>query len=201
MSVIRPLSSSDRPAFIAIMADAFCNDPLIAATLGTRPDLLAPFLSFMFDMTRTMGGRRLGLEQDGRLVGCMLIEPPTRNGPASWMQTLLVGLRFIPLAARLPRSSTALLNRYMVQTRAAAPAARHAYLSMVGVASSCQGQGFGRRLIEAAIIEAKAMSTEGLALDTENPLNVPLYEKLGFNLTARLDLGAFTSFCMYRPAQ
>lgn len=117
------------------------------------------------------------------------------------MQTLLVGLRFAPLAARLPRSSTALLNSYIVQTRAAAPAARHAYLSMVGVASSCQGQGFGRRLIEAALIEAKAMEAEELALDTENPLNVSLYEKLGFNLTARLDLGAFTSFCMYRPAQ
>lgn len=195
---IRALEGSDRGAFVEVMATAFRWDPLIVAAIGERPGALRAFLSFMFDMTKLVGGERLGLFEAERLAGCVLVEPPDGGGIGDRLRMLGAGIRFLPVAVTLPRASTALFNRYLNVTRAAAPGEPHAYLTMVGVNPTHQGKGFGRRLIDAATDAAAKMGAEGVALDTENPVNVPLYEKLGFIQTARLELGPFTSFCMYR---
>lgn len=57
-----------------------------------------------------------------------------------------------------------------------------AYLMAVGVDPTLKGQGLGRALIEDVEAAAAAAGHETLALKTENPANVPLYEHLGFVL-------------------
>lgn len=199
MTSIVPLGQANRAAFVTVMAAAFRDDPLIRATIGQRPAALAAFLSFMFDMTGLMRGQRLGLYQDNQLAGCLLIEPPATSGLGTALRMSLAALRFLPVALRLPAESTRLFNRYVAETRAAAPAEPHAYLTMVGVAPEGQGRGHGRRLVETAVAAARGMDAHGVALDTENAANVTLYERLGFTSTAQLQLGPVTSFCMYRP--
>lgn len=195
---VRPLRTADRGAFIEVMAAAFRWDPLIVAAIGDRPEALRAFLSFMFDMTKLVGGRRLGVFEGEQLAGCLLIEAPDGHGIGDRLRMLGAGIRFLPVALQLPRGSTGLFNRYLTATRAAAPGKPHAYLTMVGVDPRYQGQGLGRLLIDVATDAAAEMGAHGVALDTENPVNVPLYAKLGFIQTARLELGPFTSFCMYR---
>lgn len=198
MMTVRALRASDRGAFMEVMAAAFRWDPLIVAAIGERPEALRAFLSFMFDMTMLVRGRRLGVFEGERLAGCVLVEPPEGRGLVDGLRLVGAAIRFLPVALRLPRTSTALFNRYLNVTRAAAPREPHAYLTMVGVDPRHQGKGFGRVLIEAAADAAAEMGAVGVALDTENPVNVPLYGKLGFIQTVRLELGPFTSFCMYR---
>lgn len=199
MTAVVSLRKDDRAAFMAVMAAAFRNDPLIVATIGNRPAALDVFLSFMFDMTALMEGRRLGLFEESRVTGCLLLEPPAKAGLANGLRMVLAALRFAPVALRIPAASTNLFNRYVAETRAAAPKEPHGYLTMVGVAPDGQGKGRGRRLIEAALAEARNMGAHGIALDTENPANVLVYEKLGFSQIAQLEFGAMTSFCLYRP--
>lgn len=195
---VRALQASDRGAFIEVMTAAFRWDPMIVATIGERPEALRTFLSFMFDMTMLVRGTRLGVFEAGDLAGCALIEPMDGRSFGDRLRMMGAAIRFLPVALRIPGASTALFNRYHTATRAAAPREPHAYLTMVGVDPKHQGKGFGRLLIEAAADAAAEMGAAGVALDTENPANVPLYEKHGFIQTARLELGPFTSFCMYR---
>lgn len=202
---IRDLQPSDKAAFIALMADAFARDPLFGAAFGDRgrPGNKAAtevFLSFLFDMTRIMGGTPRGLFVDGQLAGCSLVEPPAGNRVAQTCRTLASLFRFLPVAIRLPLRTTVLLNSYMKATRAAAPRLPHHYLTLVGVLPERQGQGLGRRLVEDALEQSRRhRRSKGLGLDTENAANATLYSRWGFEMRETVDIGGLTAYCMFRP--
>jgi ribosomal protein S18 acetylase RimI-like enzyme len=184
------------------MASAFAADPLFVATFGRNKAKVRAFLSFMLDMNRLLGGLTKGAFEGDKLAGCMLVEAPE---PPPSVRTIarmvLVLARFLPLALRLSPAKILMLNTYVARTRTTPPTGNFAYLSMVGVDPSHQGRGIGRMLTEQALRQATIWNADGLALDTENPTNVRFYEKLGFRLSERLDLGAFVSFCMYRATR
>lgn len=201
---IRELGSSDRSAFTSVMADAFARDPWIEAALGlasapSSSGRRAAFASFMFDHNRLLGGRPLGLFDGDRLVACALVEPPTSR----WRSTLgmLASLvRFVPVAVRLGTRRTALLNTYLRRTREVAPKVPHHYLAMIGVAPAEQRRGWGKRLLHEVIARAARVPTSlGLALDTENPNNVPMYLHLGFTVAATVALDGARATVMFRP--
>ena len=200
--LIRDLRSGDRADFIAVMAEAFENDPLFLTVFGEREGWerrVASFLSFMFAMNRLMQGTPRGLFVDGRLRACALLEPPASR-LASVAGAFASALRFLPVACRLPKRATAFLNTYTQRTRAAAPRDRHGYLVMVGVRPEAQGHGFGRLLVEDAIARTRAdPRATGVALDTENEANVRLYARWGFRKTVSLDLGDVHAHCMFLP--
>jgi ribosomal protein S18 acetylase RimI-like enzyme len=60
---------------------------------------------------------------------------------------------------------------------------RHVHLNMVGVRTTAQGRGVGRRLIE-YVQEMSVQDPEsvGVTLSTEDERNVPLYEYLGYEV-------------------
>ncbi len=194
------LKDDQRGRAINLMASAFASDPLFRATFKGS-DQTRAFVAFMLDMNRLLGGQAIGAFEEGRLVGCVLIEAPAPARSITYMAKMaIVLIRFMPLALRLSVRSIATLNTYFVRTRAAPPSRLYAYLAMVGVAPEQQGRGMGRVLIKEAERRAGAWGADGIALDTENSANVPFYEKLGFKLGQQIDLQAFTSFCMYRMA-
>lgn len=201
---IRDLHGGDRADFIAVMARAFEADPLFLVAFGARgaggrERQVQSFLSFMFDMNRLMRGTPRGLFVDGRLVACVLVEPPVSR-LASVAGAFASALRFLPVAVMLPIRATAFLNTYTKRTRAAAPRDPHGYLAMVGVLSRAQGRGFGRRLVDDAITRTRAdPDATGIALDTENEANVRLYERWGFRTRAVLDLGGVHAHCLFLP--
>jgi GNAT superfamily N-acetyltransferase len=57
------------------------------------------------------------------------------------------------------------------------------YLSIVGVATSAQGQGVGGRLIRATLAEADQIGAPSF-LETFSQRNVALYERLGYSVVA-----------------
>jgi ribosomal protein S18 acetylase RimI-like enzyme len=61
------------------------------------------------------------------------------------------------------------------------------YVMMVGVATELQGQGFGRKLIGAAIEKTEREGLH-LYLETETEENVKMYEHFGLRLLKRITL-------------
>ena len=201
---IRELAGTDRSGFVTLMSAAFARDPWIEAALGPATDpsasgRRAAFASFMFDHNRLQGGRPLGVFDGERLVGCALLEPPLSRWRAG-LGLLASLLRFVPVALRLGARRTARLNAYLLRTRAVAPRAPHHYLAMIGVAPDQQRRGRGQQLLREVIAQAaRVPASHGVALDTENPDNVPLYQRLGFAVTATVELDGAHATAMFRP--
>ena len=204
---IRALSHRDRSAFVSVIGAAFVDDPLFVALLGHGASRVAAsqryaLVGYLFDMNHSVDGTARGLFVDGRLVGAMLVEPPPRSRLLAVIGLLAAAARYVPVSLRLGSRPSKRLNDYFRDTRAAAPRAPHHYLAMVGVRSDRQGLGFGRRLVEDAIAQARSHARSiGLALDTENPDNVRIYARWGFvegEVVALDDLRAYT---MFRPRE
>lgn len=201
---IRALGADDRSAFVAVMSAAFARDPWIEVALGiadapASSNRRAAFASFMFDHNRLLGGQPLGLFDGDRLIACALLEPPASRWRIG-LGMLASLLRFAPIALRLGARRTARLNAYMLRTRAVAPKAPHHYLAMIGVAPDAQRRGWGKRLMHEVIARADRVPVSlGLALDTENPDNVPLYRRWGFAVTATVELDGARATAMFRP--
>lgn len=201
---IRELAAGDRSAFVAVMSAAFAHDPWIEAALGrsgapSSAGRRSAFMSFMFDYTRLLGGCRLGLFDGGRLVACALLESPSPR----WRTVLGMfasAIRFAPVAMRLGVRRTARVNAYVQRTRRVAPSAPHHYLTMIGVTPSEHRRGWGKQMMQALIARAEGVPTScGLALDTENPDNVPIYQRWGFVITASVQLDVVCATAMLRP--
>jgi GNAT superfamily N-acetyltransferase len=200
---IRELAAGDRSAFVAVMSAAFAHDPWIETALGpagapSSAGRRSAFLSFMFDHTRLLGGSPLGLFDGDRLVACALLESPTPR----WRTVLGMvasAVRFAPVAMRLGARRTARLNAYVQRTRQIAPSAPHHYLTMIGVTPSEHRRGWGKQLMQALIARAEGVPTScGLALDTENPDNVPIYQRWGFVITGSVELDVVCATAMFR---
>lgn len=67
------------------------------------------------------------------------------------------------------------------------PSEAFIHLWYVGVFTDQQGKGLGSAMIKKVLIDA-ASQNKSVYLETSNPKNFPLYEKLGFEMLA--DLGS-----------
>lgn len=173
---------------------------LYPGSRSEREEVMRPFMSFMFDATGLRGDLRLGLFRDGVLAACALIDRPSPGFVRTSAGQVLTMLRFLPMTLGLSRAQIGFLNRYMLETRRAAPKSAHHYLAMIGVDPDFQGQGLGRQML-ARIIDVAEHDpvSAGVALDTENEANRAFYHRLGFALREQIDIGPCQAVCMFRP--
>jgi len=76
----------------------------------------------------------------------------------------------------------------------------HLHLNMIGVRRAHKGTGLGGRLLEKirALAEAEP-GWEGVSLTTENPRNVDLYQRFGYEVVGRASVGpGLETWGMYR---
>ena len=73
------------------------------------------------------------------------------------------------------------------------------YLSLIAVAPEFQGQGFASRLLRPVLAQADAANTP-VFLETHNPSNLPVYERLGFKIiaTVRIKNTPLAHYCLRR---
>lgn len=74
------------------------------------------------------------------------------------------------------------------QTGAYHPAEPHWYLPFIGVDCALQGRGYGSALLTRALADCDAQGTPAY-LESSNERNVPLYERFGFRVMAKLQWG------------
>jgi GNAT superfamily N-acetyltransferase len=187
-----------------VLLDAFEDDPL---AIFIMRGAYAPYSDFMYwdylyELFRFSCSVRLhlgwplkGALLDGKLVGVAGYTMPDGGEWPPLLEEIYDRLKWF-----LGPKSSGQLEEYSRIADEMRPRERHYHLGMVGVHPSAQGRGIARALIEPlhALSESDPLST-GVALDTENPKNVPLYEHLGYHVTGERNLGEITIWAMFRP--
>ena len=133
--------------------------------------------------------------QEGALAAVALFEPPGASMP------YVSGLRIaLGLLARSGPAVTLRALRGVQVVEDLRPRETHVYLPVIAVDAWARGRGLARALLEDlhARCEAEA-SARGVALETANPMNVGLYEHLGYRVTRRVELdGRVPVWAMFR---
>ena len=79
------------------------------------------------------------------------------------------------------------------------PAEPHFYLNTVGVAPNCKGQGHGGTIIDHTL-DLADNAGHPCYLESSSSRNVPLYERLGFDVVKEINLpNGPTMWGMWRP--
>jgi acetyltransferase (GNAT) family protein len=175
------LDSGQSEAAAHLLARAFASDPFMVYAMPSsqrRSRVLPVLFRIIVRYCLRYGAIYATSNLDG--VACCL--PPG--------QTATIGrLALISVSAPPLQLGLTGLRRFLrvstVAERAhtqAAPGA-HWYLWALGVDPACQGRGRGCQLVRTVLRQARARDLP-CYLDTENPRNVPFYQRLGFRLVS-----------------
>lgn len=192
--------SADRAAEItAVLAAAFRDYPVMRFVLGERADYdarLAALVGLFVDARVLRGEPMLGIaDPAGGLAAAAILSLPGEQAPPP----ALVARREAVFAAlgedarRRYEAFGAAAGRFPV-------AAPHHHLNMIGVRPAAQGQGYGRRLLEAVhALAAADPASAGVSLTTELPANVELYRHFGYEVLGETRVTpALTTWACYR---
>jgi GNAT superfamily N-acetyltransferase len=120
---------------------------------------------------------------DGSGIGGAALWDP----PGKWRQTRVEELRAMP--ALLMTFGTSLRRGIVAEEimNAAHPEEPHWYLAVIGSDPDVRGKGFGQVLMQSRLDRCDAEHAPAY-LESSNPVNVPYYERFGFEVTGELTL-------------
>ena len=186
---------------VEVLALAFEHDPFMQYLFSDQSQLTA-FHSQLWEVFHWICAEcldlkwpLLGYEVDGKLVGVACVEEPDdKPQPDS------VERGYDRFTSVIGPEATHRLEAYIQLTYQYMPKQPSHFLSSIGVRPKAQGRGYGRIMLDAvqALSEAHPIST-GVALDTENAANVPLYEHCGYGVIAKTNLEYVDVWYMFRP--
>jgi ribosomal protein S18 acetylase RimI-like enzyme len=166
----------------ALLAHAFQDDPLMCYAIPDTQQRrrLLPWLMGL----NVRYGRRYGeVYCTPEYTGAAIWLPPSQSAYTLW-RMLRAGMFVAPL--RLPWPM--LLRLASVESRAQALHERYAprphwYLAQIGVEPALQRQGIATRLLRPMLTRIDAAGLP-CYLETENPANVTIYQRYGFQVVA-----------------
>ena len=197
---VRTLSESDAPAVTEILCEAFHDYPVmrwVLAGAGSDYDRKLSLMIGYFVAARVYRGEPLlGVEHGGRIGAAAILSFP--DGPPSPPE--MVAERHT-VWKELGREA---LDRYQAfgdafeQLLVTGP---HLHLNMIGTRDECRGMGYGRLLLEHVhAMSAADPSSRGVSLTTEDPGNVALYEKFGYEISGHARVSPeVETWVFYRP--
>jgi len=167
----------------AILADAFLHYPLMLyafseQTEAQRSRSLLHLYNCCANACNKFGGLHVSDNHKAAIVWLS-----GKNFPLGLYRELQSGMATLPFKAGV-KSTLRLVNHDAVSEgwirRNAGE--KMGYIWCVGVAASERGKGYSRIIIENSITEMKAQGLNEFWLKTEDPKNVAIYLKLGFDL-------------------
>jgi len=187
---MRVAAHADAPAVRALFARAYVDDPLLRWIFPDEPTRLeatAAWLGVYVERYLTARGGAAGrcrvTTAGGGVTGAALWRWPTDVFAGEHLPTT-VGL----LTALVGPAHAAAVGAAMASEAASRPAGPHAILHFLAVDAAHRGRGEARRLVDDGVARAHADGLRAL-LETTNPENVPVYERLGFTVHAEVRLG------------
>jgi ribosomal protein S18 acetylase RimI-like enzyme len=167
---------------VDVLAAAFRGYPVMRFVLGDDDPERLRTLVRLFVMARVLRDEPLLGVRDGSV----LVAAATTSFPSEQPHPPA----FLELRAELWRAlgaeAEARYDAYGAATRAFPFDFPHVHLNMVGVRPGERRRGLARRLIdEVQAISRSRPGSQGVTLTTEDPANVPFYERLGFALVGR----------------
>lgn len=175
--LIRAATPADRPAIVAVLADAFHDDPALAwiyPDASRRAERLQRFFTLITRADARLPLAHVAHDADGHIIAAALWRPPGAWAlPAT---SLIANLPRMLLAFGTALPRTLGLMGAMDHQHDQRP---HWYLQFIGVARSGQGRGTGGALLRAGLARAAG---RGCYLETATPSNVGLYQAHGFGV-------------------
>lgn len=184
---------------VVALARAFEQDPLMRHLFGesvTGDDKrVQEFYRFSCVIRLDIGWPLIGVEQAGRLVSVAGLTEP---GNVPWPDSLVQAHE--RLKSCMGPDASARLEEFSRLVEAHRPNQPHIYLGFIGTDPQAQGRGFGRALLDwTHRISEDHPGSVGVALDTENSVNVPIYEHFGYRRVAKHTLDDLNMWSMFRP--
>ena len=188
---IRIATPADRDAAISVLVLGFAGDPFNRWLFpeGRR------YLDAMGQMVDAFGGRAFDVGTACVSAGC--------EGVALWLPPGVEPDRERLLTVIFDNVSEAVANDLAGVGRQMAEFHERAgdcwYLPLIAVDPICQGRGIGARLMVEALRRIDAEHAPAY-LESSNPRNVSLYERHGFEVMGRIQVGSSPPMLpMYRP--
>jgi ribosomal protein S18 acetylase RimI-like enzyme len=188
---VLPATPEDRARCTATVVAAFVNDPLMRWMF---PDA-EQYLAFFPQVIRHYGGTAFDLGSAFRTDDF--------SGAACWLapgeavdEEALGGV----LESAIEPDRLGVVFEFMEQVGTAHPEVDHWHLPGIGVDPCRQGAGIGSLLLAHTLAE---VDRDGVVayLESSNPLNVPLYQRFGFEVIAEIQAGDSPPIWpMLRPA-
>jgi ribosomal protein S18 acetylase RimI-like enzyme len=183
--MIRQAIPGDAPKVVPLILDAIGSIAFILSGTTERKEAASILDGFFREEgNRVSYQNTLVLEEDGQVVGIALIYD---------------GAKARELDQPLERTALEKsgIPDYRIPTE---PDESEFYLDTVSVSPSCQGKGYGRKLIEAACLRAREQGHHRIALlvDLANTDAKRLYERLGFSVDRTKSIGGEEYFQMVR---
>lgn len=184
---------------VDVLAEAFLDYPVMRYVVGDAGAdyrrRQREFVRFIVAARFLRRDRVLGIEgADGALVAVAGLVPPDPPPPPPALAERRARLwRELGDAARVRHEA------FGEATQRFKPSVPHVYLMIVGVRRAAAGAGLGRALLDAVHAGSAAdPRSRGVALTTEDPANVPLYEHFGYRILGRAELGPLSSWILFR---
>jgi ribosomal protein S18 acetylase RimI-like enzyme len=178
---IIPLKRNHCDNAARLLADAFLEDPEVAAIVGgnlqKRRQILKAHYHNLVSLFLPYRRSQCAVS-NGELVGVMLFFAPGEE-PSNFIVFLKLSLKM------LFRISIGGLRRGYKSANndeTHRPREPHYYLSTLGVAPSHQGRGVGKRMLS-YITDIADENGSPIYLSSTNPKAIPLYQKFGFETT------------------
>jgi len=176
---VQAATASDEPQTIDVIALAFSSDPVVRWFYPDAHQYLTNFPAFI----RAFGGRSFengtAYHVDG-FMGAALWLPPNVHPD----EEEVVGL----IERTVPEEVQKNLLSILEQLGSFHPSEPHWYLPLIGVDPAHQRKGQGSALMKHALIPCDRENMFAY-LESTNQMNIPLYERYGFEVVGKLEVG------------
>src|SRR5688572_21492005 len=155
---------------------------------------LNALVAFFCEARYAKDGIVLGIQEKDGLMAVALIDEAIQK-PWPEMENELGHLK-----QEIGEEAFARLELYEKMSSRAEPKDPHYLIGMIGVRPEHHRKGYARAILE----RVKDLSTRdrrsiGVCLNTENPDNVPFYERFGYRTIAEVQIQDLHSWCMFLP--
>ncbi len=184
-----------------LLSRAFLDDPITLyifnGSIASDDPRLLDFHRFSCTIRLEMDWPLIGVEKSQKLVAVASLTGP---GDFQWPDSLKKALA--NLRSCIGEDASSRLQTFAQIAEASRPSEPHIYLGFIGTDPREQGKGYGRALLDwiHEYSESHPIS-HGVALDTENAANVPIYEHFGYRVTNEHSIGELSVWCMFRSNQ
>lgn len=197
---VKRLDPEDCREAVEVLSRAFHDYPVMRFVVRSQGAAyesgLRRLVEFFTGPRFPRGHPVLGMRSSGgEIVGVASLDPPEHLPETP--ETIAVRER---TKGALGEAARARLRSFDEVEGHLLPSEPHYYLGMLGVVPESQGLGLARELLEAVHeLSRQDPASRGVALTTELPRNVQLYEHFGYRLSDRVELEGLTSWGFFRP--
>jgi GNAT superfamily N-acetyltransferase len=190
--VVSDVAASEQDKAIATIAIAFANDPMMRWTFSP-----AAYFKFALPLIRAFGGNAFihnCADQVADFAAAALWLPPRVEPDHETMGKIFGSLDFSPAREKEGEVVFEQMERFH-------PKEPHWYLPLIGTDPIHQGKGYGTALMEYAMRRCDRDRMPAY-LESSNPVNIPLYERFGFQVIGKIQSGSSPVLTpMFRPAR